>query len=118
MLPKENRITKRFEFDGFFGAGFKKAGGNNISSPFLIVKTKTNKLTVSRIGFIVSNKVDNRSSVRNRVKRYLRETMRLNLDKIKNNLDILIIAQPAIKKKKHLEISNELLVLLRKARVI
>ena len=112
MLKKQNRINKKSDFDRFFGLGFKRLGGQNISSPCLILKVLPKEQGATRVCLIVNNKIDNRATFRNRIKRQIRETVRLNLNKAKVPLDLLFVAQTGIKNMKDEEIRNEVLKLL------
>jgi len=104
MLKKINRINKKKDFDQFFGLAFKRRGGFNVSVPGLILKSLSNGLPYCRVGFIVNNKVDNRSTYRNRVKRQIREVVRLALPDFKKPLDLLFVVSPEIKKYENAQI--------------
>lgn len=81
MLAKENRLKKKKDFEDVFkkGAGFKEK--------FLFLKIKENKLKESRFGFAVGLKVSKKAVIRNRIKRRLREAMRLKIKQIKPGID-------------------------------
>ncbi|MCK5123315.1 MAG: ribonuclease P protein component [Candidatus Pacebacteria bacterium] len=85
MLKKELRIRKQKEFDNIF----KK--GAYFSERFLALKTVENDLEISRFGFIVSNKISKKAVERNRIKRLLRETIRLRWNEIKPGFDVVFI---------------------------
>ena len=107
MLSKINRLTKKKDFELIFKKGevFKK--------DFLLFKTIKNLLGEGRFGFVVSKKVSNKASVRNKVKRRLRQAV---LNKLKefqpiksaknNTLDVVIVALPGIEKKEFTEIQK------------
>lgn len=117
MLQKANRIRKQKEFDRFFGRDFRQRGGFSCSTKNLILKTlPTDK--VLRFGFIISNKVDNRATVRNKIKRRLREMVRLGLPKIKQKKDVLIVVQKGLARMSYTEIKKELGELLNRARML
>ena len=118
MLQKENRITKKKEFDDFFGKEFKQKKGKTLSSRFLILKYYLAVGKASRIGFIVNNKIDKRATKRNEIKRGLRAVVRAQLTEIKTPLDILVIAKVGSAKVEKSVIKEELLVLLRKVQNI
>ncbi len=96
MLKRLHRITKKTDFDKFFGSEFKKAKGYSASSNHLILKSLKNDLDISRFAFVISTKIDKRATKRNLVKRRLREIFRLNLNKFKQGYDILIITKKGI----------------------
>ncbi len=62
----------------------------------------------TRIGISVSKKVGN-SVVRHRVVRLVRESFRLNKDKLAENKDIVVVARGAAKGKKFQEIESAFL---------
>ena len=70
-----------------------------------------------RVGFTVSKKVGN-SAERNRVRRRLREAIRLLLPSIRPGWDVLVIARPAIARAEYGAISAALARLLGRAGVL
>ncbi len=118
MLKRLHRITKKRDFDRFFGASFKKEKGYSVSSKHLVLKSLRNDLTISRFAFVISVKIDKRATKRNLVKRRLREIIRLRLPKTKPGYDILIIAQKGILDLSYKEIEEELLSLLKKIKLL
>lgn len=116
MLQKVSRVNKKKEFDQFFGVNFKKNKGINISSGNLIVKVFFNNKEKSRFGFIVANTIDKRATVRNLVKRRLREIVMKRLDRFSPPVDGLILAKPAAKKLEFIELEKDVEGLFRKIR--
>jgi ribonuclease P protein component len=113
MLAKNQRITKQKEFDRFFGLNFKKRSGRSAAGVFLIVKILKTDVSGCRFGFIVPNTVDKRSTVRNRIKRQMREIVRLKMNELRPGNDVLIIAKPGVKNKSYQEIKLEMLKLFK-----
>lgn len=74
MLRKENRLTKKVDFKRVLKEG-KMVQGRIFSLSFL----KSSENFEPKFGIIVSNRVSKRSVVRNKIKRLLREALRLNL---------------------------------------
>ncbi len=107
MLKKENRLKKRKEFNYVY-----KKGEIAHSTSFFVHYTKTWRST-PQIGISVSKQVGN-SVVRSRVKRIISEACRLNIEKFENKNYVITAKQPAVTKTS-VEISNELLHLLKKA---
>src|SRR3989338_3939222 len=107
-------LPKKCEFDVFFGYTFKKRYGKSMAGAFFVVKAMRNEYKSSRFGFIVNNKIDNRATVRNKIKRRLREIARLNFTKLKDGIDILIVVKPTAKGKSMIELEREFKYLLDK----
>lgn len=118
MLARKFRITKQTEFDAFFGVKFKKAQGRNFTTANFIFKSKKNGLDSPRFGFVVSNKIDNRSTVRNRVKRQAREIIRLNLDKFKQPVDCLLVFKKGAEKLDFADLEKELLFIFKTTKLL
>ena len=78
MLPNENRLKKRSAFQATYKTG-KTIHSNGIT--VFCGKNKTNDYP-TKIGFVVSKKIHKRAVRRNRIKRLMRESVRLI---IKNN---------------------------------
>lgn len=80
MLPKAYRLKKRVAFSATYrtGVSYRKGG----ITVFCGKKKKEDFPT--RIGFVVSKKIHKRAVRRNRIKRLMRESLRIQ---IKNNLN-------------------------------
>ncbi len=102
MLPRENRLKKKKDFDKVF----KK--GKTIAGKLIFLKYLKNKLKINRFGFVVSLKLSKKAVIRNRIRRQLREITRCNLFNIKPGFDVLIIAKPEIINKDYQDIKDEL----------
>ena len=116
MLKRENRLKSTSAFRATYR-------NNAIVSDNLIVlyagKIKIDKNCPTRVGFVVSKKIHKRAVVRNRIKRLMRENIRLMFKK--NKLDILdsyqsliFMAKDGILDKNIEEIRNTILILLNK----
>ncbi|MBM3206756.1 MAG: ribonuclease P protein component [Candidatus Staskawiczbacteria bacterium] len=108
MLSKVNRLTKKNDFDFVFKNGKSEKKG------LLIFKFLKNNLGSTRIGFIVSKKISNKASVRNKVKRRLRYIIQKQLRDKKKSLDIIIVALSGIEKRDFLETEETATFLLKK----
>ncbi|AKM83094.1 ribonuclease P protein component [Candidatus Woesebacteria bacterium RIFOXYC1_FULL_31_51] len=52
----------------------------------------------SLFGFVISTKISKRAVVRNRIKRFFSDHIRLNFEKIKPGLDVIFLIKPSILK--------------------
>ena len=103
MLPKKYRLRKRKEIEKIFKEGKSK----NLNLVF--IRFLKNNLGYPRFCFIVSKKVSNKATKRNKVKRLLREVVRKEiLPTLETNYDYLIIAKPSILNKNYWQIKEDL----------
>ncbi len=100
MLPKENRLKKKKDFERVFEKG-ETIRGNS-----LYLKVLKTEEPFMRIGFIVSKKVSLLAVERNKIKRRMRELIKTI--PIKNKFDAIVIALPKIKKNTFEEIKQDI----------
>lgn len=112
MLPRSNRLTKKSDFEN----AFKK--GSSFDEKIFFLKLARNDLSYSRFGFVVSRKISKKAVIRNKIKRVLREIIRLELKKIKTGFDAIIIAKPDITEKTYRQIEETIERVLRKSRLL
>ncbi|MFH0856794.1 MAG: ribonuclease P protein component [bacterium] len=112
MLPKQNRLTKNKEFENIF------ENGDSFFTKILGIKYVKNEINITRFGIIISNKVSKKAVVRNKIKRRLREILRLNFDQIKKGCDIAILARPGISNCEYDELEKNIEYALRKTGLI
>lgn len=112
MLPNKNRLKKAKDFENVF----KK--GNGFKENFLICKVSSNGSDVSRFGFIISQKVSKKANVRNKLKRRLRELVKLKLTNIKKGVDGVLICQSGLEKLDFNRIEEVVDRLFKKARIM
>jgi ribonuclease P protein component len=117
MLKKLHRITKKTDFDIFFGPRFKKNKGYSARSENLVIKSLRNEKDISRFSFVISTKVDKRAVKRNLVKRRLREIVRLRLKKIRAGYDIVFIAQKGIVDQSYNDLEKQVEFLFKKLKI-
>jgi ribonuclease P protein component len=112
MLPLENRIKKKKEFEAVF-----KEGEAFHSGLFTVILSKS-ETEEKKFGFIVSKKVSSKAVSRNRVKRISREQVRLMLPRIRKGVNIIIIAKKEALKQDSKKIKAELESLFIKKEII
>jgi ribonuclease P protein component len=105
MLKKINRLTKNKEFDNVFNP----PAGKRVKSSYdkiTGVKAVINELDHNRFGILVGAKVSKKAVIRNKIKRRVREIIRLQADKMKQGYDCVIICLPEIADKNYQEIEE------------
>lgn len=112
MLPKENRLKNKKDFEKVF----KK--GKGCGEDFLYVKFLGNSLKDSRFGFIASTKFSKKAVERNKIKRALREAIKKRLNLIKKGIDVIIIASPGLKKSKEEVLDKKIEKIFKKIKII
>jgi ribonuclease P protein component len=99
QFPKGKRLLTRLDFSRVFS---KSKRIQNQQFTLLVHYTEANKPT--RMGFVVSKKVDKTAVQRNRIKRLIRESFRVQ-KKIKT-ADYVVLAKPGVTK-----LNNQLITL-------
>lgn len=89
-----NSIKKNQDFQQVYRTG--KSYANRLLVMYVKKRDKNYSENQTRIGISVSKKVGN-SVVRHHVTRLVRESYRLNKDKIKTGLDIVVVARASAK---------------------
>lgn len=89
MLPTDNRLTKDRDI-----TSVKKKGELYNSESFSIVALKTKTSQSSRFAFVISTKVSPNATIRNKVKRALRQGVRQNLVFMRTGFDCVFLAKP------------------------
>lgn len=112
MLPILNRLIKKKDFE----IVFKKGRGHN--GDFLFLKILKNNLSYSRFGFVVSQKISKKATIRNKIKRRLREIIKLKKLEIKKGFDVILVAKPKISQIDFKTLKDELDKLFQKASLI
>jgi ribonuclease P protein component len=91
--------------------------GRAYTSDLLVLCALPNELSYSRFGFAVNSRIGN-AVVRNRIKRRLREIMRLRMARIRPGWDIICIARRPIRSADYLELEAACARLLRRAHLL
>jgi len=112
MLSSTNRLRKKKDIEKVFEKG------KRFKEDFLILKIKRNALSQTRFGFIVSQKVSKKATLRNKIKRRLREIVSKKMGKLQKGLDALLIACPGLEIKDFWEVDETLNKLFKKAKCL
>jgi len=112
MLPQQHRLVKKKDFELVFNKG------ESVKSGFLLVKLVKNNLSENRFGFVVSKKISTKATVRNKVKRRLRDAVDSRIKELKKPADVVVIALSGIEKKDFLETKKMLLGGLKKIGIL
>jgi len=92
--------------------------GEKIEKNFLVLKFLRNSLDLTRIGFVVSQKVSKKASSRNKIKRRLREIIKINLPNLKPGYDLIFFTKKGIIEKDFWEIKEVIEQILKKTNLI
>lgn len=124
MLPKQYRLTRMKDFEILFKEG-SFVGGNLADlkvwkiSPIKYPKRKYS-LDDLKIGFVVPMKISKKAVIRNRIKRQMREVVRLLLkeNSIKSGYFMLFLAKKTAIGAEYTDIDDSILDLVRKTRLL
>lgn len=111
MLPKRHRLTRSRDIVRV------RRFGRSSGSPLLALYVLPGRNPAVRVGFSVSKKVG-KATVRNRVKRRMREAVRPRLPAIRPGHDLLFVARPAAAGATFEQISESVESLLRRMHVL
>lgn len=89
-FPRTRRLTNGAEYD----AVFKQSRYRVNSAEFLVLACENGKQQ-SRVGTVVSKKVSGNAVERNRIRRLIKESFRLNFEC--EGLDVVVVARPPVK---------------------
>lgn len=106
-MEKKQRIRKNSEFRYIYRRG------RSYSNEKVVLYLFRNRKDYNRIGISVSKKVGN-SVTRNRIKRLIRESYRVNSDLFIKGYDLIFIARNGIKKANYYEVQNAVFNVIRK----
>ncbi len=80
-------------------------------------KSIKNNLSQNRYGLVVSLKIDKRATERNKIRRRLREIIRLHDKNLKQGFDVMILVRESVKELNYKQMEEKLLELFGKARI-
>ena len=114
MLKSENRLRQYKDFKEM------RTKGKNVYSPLFNLKFIATNEEESKFAIVVSKKVSKKAVVRNKIKRQIREIIRLELrdKRIKNNFNVVIYTKRLIAEKEYKELEQEIHYILKKARIL
>jgi len=112
MLPKENRLKKKKDFESVF------KNGHGCKEGCLYLKIAKNNLEPSRFAFVIGTKFSKSAVKRNKIKRWLRELVRVNLQVIERGLDCVVVVLPGFKAENFQEAEDLVGKLFKKAGII
>lgn len=112
MLAQQNRLKKKKDFERVFRKGKKTR------EDVLFFQWAPNNLKTSRFGFIVSKKISKKATVRNKIKRQLRELVRKKIGSLEKGIDVVFIARIGLEKKDFWETEKIVNRILSKAKLI
>jgi len=112
MLPQQNRLKKKKDFDRVF----KK--GKSVKEGFLFLKYLTTSLPESRFAFSIGKKVSKKAVVRNKLRRLLREVVRSKLPQLKKSVDGIFVSHLGLEKNKLEEIDSMINKVFKKINLI
>lgn len=101
MLKKEI-LRKKSDFDAIYRAG------RSVPDRYVVLFLRENDLPYTRTAFLASKKVGN-SVQRNRAKRLMRESYRLNEEKFSVGYDIIFIARNTINGRKLKDVEKSMM---------
>lgn len=108
-MQKEYRLAKREDFSKVYRYGKSMA-----NRQFVLYYMEQQKIERFRLGISVSKKVGN-AVVRNRLRRMIKEIVRLNKEKIKPHTDLILIARKPLVDMEYQEIEKSAIHVLSKA---
>jgi ribonuclease P protein component len=102
-------------------ADFQRAcrDGSTWAHPLLVLSALPNRLTHSRFGFVVGRRIG-KAVQRNRIKRRMREAVRMRVQKgeIAEGWDIIFIARRPVREASFQQVDEAIGLLLRRARLV
>ena len=77
-----------------------------MKSGFLVCKILRTNLSSSRFGFVVSKKISNKATARNKVRRWLQNSVALHLTNMKSSTDVVLVTLSGIEKKEFTDVQK------------
>lgn len=106
-FPRTRRLTESRDFNRI------KTQGRRLAHGALILNWMPSA-TQSRLGLVTSKKIGH-AVLRNRVRRFLRESFRLHQHELAMPVDLILVARPSIAQKRFSQVESDFLAGLRRA---
>lgn len=103
MIASKHRLSKDSDF-----AKIKKNGKLYQSENFGVQVLKKDSGEISRFAFVVSTKISNQATQRNRIRRAMKEAVRHQMHIIQKGYDIIFLPKKTIVKESTEEITREI----------
>lgn len=111
MLKKANRLKKRYQFNYVYRAG------EHFSSKAITLYVSPSKTKDIKVGFAVTKKIGH-ATMRNLIKRRLREIVYAEIPNLKQQYNIIVVAREGISEFTFFELSCEFHKLILKAGLV
>ena len=92
--------------------------GQPFFAPELGFKITKNNLGKNRYGIVIPTVIDKRATVRNTIRRRIKEVARLADPNLKQGFDLMFLVRESVKDLKYQEIEGKLVVLFKKAGIL
>ena len=112
MLPRAHRLHLDKDIKTLF------AKGKGVFDVCCGLKFRKNALETSRFAVVVGTKVSKRAVIRNRLRRQIREIIRLRLATLKPGFDVMMLIRKEAIGKSYGELEKHVLGSLRKAGIL
>ena len=113
MLPKQYRLKKRIAFTATY-----KLGNTCHKDGITVFCGKKSETETTKVGFVVSKKIHKRAVKRNRIKRLMRESVRLYIKEnnglSSNYLSLIFVASSKLLTKDFSEVDTAIKKIMRK----
>ena len=110
-LPRQQRLQRNYEFRRVYEQGRKVQGR------LAVLYVRETDARQPAAGFVTSSRVGN-AVERNRARRLMRETWRLNKHRLKPNLEMVMVARTAMRGRSLRDVQEQLLAMFREAGIL
>ena len=101
-MLKKDILRKKEDFDAIYRAG------RSVPDRYIVLFYRKNDLSYNRTAFLASKKVGN-SVQRNRAKRLMKESYRMNRDSFSTGYDLIFIARNSINRRKCKDVEKSMM---------